>query len=43
VATFHVEKGKITGKNGLALSVYRENDVLLTASFIANKRRWVVK
>jgi hypothetical protein len=38
-----LKKEKSLGENGLALSVYRENDVLLTASFIANKRRWVVK
>jgi hypothetical protein len=43
MATFQVEKGKIMGKSGLALSVFMENDVLLTASFITNKRRWVMK
>jgi hypothetical protein len=43
MATFRVEKGKIIGKSGLALSVFMKNDVLLTAAFIANKRRWVVK
>jgi hypothetical protein len=43
MATFQVEKEKIMGKSGLALSVFMENDVLLTASFITNERGWVRK
>lgn len=43
MATFQVEKGKIMGKSGLALLVFMENDIFLTASFITNERRWAKK